>query len=301
MSNSRSWKGPLAAMLMLAAPAHADDESAGVTPGPFRAEPGGSVTLASSRIVLDGDRVSVALGVTARSGATIRLDLPRFGWLGEAEPYPDRQFPEMAVEVDGRPAAVRNTVFAGFRGQDITAALRDAGLDPFAIAETPPFVSPSPVSAMPVRRRAFEGLVASGAVTKAPEGFLAGWTASRTVRVTPGAGRHVVTFRYAARPAFALTTVADAAIRWADYCITPTEAGRLAERRGVLVFREYSVPSGLDGIRPPKQILRVAKAADTATIVCDARGTALIDPAGDAPVRSGPDGVVHILRIGRPG
>lgn len=299
MSSKRMRPGPLAALLLLAVPAWADDASTGVVPGPFRAEPAGGAALTSAQVVLDGEQVRVALTVTLRGTASIRLDLPRFAWLGEAETYPDRQFPELKVDVDGRPASPAEQVVATAKGKDITPSLRAAGIDPFAIAETPPFVE-----AAPGKQAALDALVASGAATKAPEGLLANWSASRTVRIVPGAGAHELAFRYTARPAFALSTPAAADVRWPAYCTTLDAAKRVLARhglRGAIVTRQYGIPVALDGVRPRALTLRVSKQAGAATIVCGAGGKALIDPAGEVAVKAGADGAVHVLRLVPPG
>ena len=72
--------------------------------------------------------------------ARLILALPGFEWLGAAEPYPDRHFPELTVKLEDANARVTETVKVGYRGADITGTVRAAGLDPFAIADTPPFV-----------------------------------------------------------------------------------------------------------------------------------------------------------------
>lgn len=298
MSSKATRPGLTAALLLLAMPARADDGSAGAVPGRFRAEPARRAMLTSTRIKLDGEQVRVALGVAVRANTAIRLDLPRFAWLGEAESYPDRQFPELKVDVDGRPVSTAEDFVATVKGRDITSALRAAGVDPFAIAATPPFIE-----ATPGKQTAFDALVASGAVTKAPEGFLAGWGASRIVRVAPGAGAHVLTYRYTARPALGLDTLASANVRWADYGMSPGTATRVAARhglRGSVVVKRYTVPAVLDGIPPRAVTLRVSREVGAMTIVCGAGGTALIDPAGEVAVKAGSDGAVHVLRILRP-
>ena len=288
-----------AVLLQLAAPARADDESAGVVPGPFRTMPGGGARLDAVSVTLGGDKVGIALTATFRGMAAIQLDLPSFGWLGEAETYPDRQFPELAVDVDGRPVSPATDFVAAVNGKDVTAGVRAAGIDPFAIADTPPFVQP-----LPGRQAAFDALVASGAVTKRPEGFLAGWSASRMVRVAPGAGTHTLGFRYKARPAFVLRTSGSGSIAWGDYCLSPKAAMRLLARRdlrGSVVVQRYGFPVTLDGARPRTTTLRVTGQAGATTIVCGANGMPLIDPVGEVPVMPSADGSVRLLHLARAG
>ena len=301
--SSNGARAGAAALLLLAAPASADDTSAGVPAGVFRAEPAGGVALGAVAVTLDGEQVRVALSVSARGRAAVRLDLPRFAWLGEGELYPDRHFPELTVEVDGRAAAPADSFVATVGTKDVrsdvTGAVRAAGVDPFAIAETPPFVQPAPG-----RQAAFDALVAAGAVRQAPEGMLATWSAARTVRVTPGAGAHVVAFRYKARPAFALQQAGAPDVRWADYCTTAGAAARVLARaglRGGFVAKQYVVPVALYGARPRAVTLRVSSDAGGAAIVCGSGGRALVDPAGVVPVRAGADGTIRVLRMVRPG
>ena len=94
---------PLSLALGASGPAAADDSSKGVQLPGWQAEPGGSVTVTAAAIVLDGQTATATLTLAGGRPAPVRLSLttPRFGWLGEGEPYPDRQFPELAVRLDG--------------------------------------------------------------------------------------------------------------------------------------------------------------------------------------------------------
>ena len=297
--SARTARAAAATLALLAAPAVAEDQNAGVAPKPFRAEPAGGASPTSAAVTLGDKEVRVDLTLSARAGAGVWLDLPRFGWLGEAESYPDRQFPELKIELDGRPVTPveRVSVLAG--GADITAAVRAAGADPFAIAETPPFVD-----AVPGKEAALAKLIASGAVKRMPEGLFATWTAQRSVRVTPGAGHHLLSFRYTPRPAYRLAPLNSAGVRWADYCTTPAATARVLARHrlsGPVVVSDYSVPVALDGVRPRTIMLRSSFTGTGATIVCGAGGAALTDPAGENAVRTGADGGIHILRLAPPG
>lgn len=285
-----------AALLQLCAPAWADDQSAGVAPGRFHTKPLGGATLSAIRVTLDGDKARVALTATSRGAAVFELELPAFGWMGEAETYPDRQFPELAVDMDGRYISPADDFIATFSGKDITGQLRAAGVDPFVIADTPPFVQ-----AQRDRRAGFDVLLGSGAVTTAPEGYLAGWKAKRFIRVSPGPGAHTLAFNYNARPAFALHAISSSIdIPWGSYCLTRIAAKRLLTRHGLhgpVIVKRYSFPATLNGNRPRLLTLRVTSPAGAQTVVCGADGAPLVNPLGEVPVRLGHDGAIHVLRV----
>lgn len=301
MSARASAAALAGAALLLASPAHADDQSDGVAAGTMRLDPAAAAAATSARVTLDGTAAEVSLLLVLKAAGTFHLDLPRFGWLGEAETYPDRNFPELKVIVDGRPAAPADTFAAWARGRDVTAAIRAAGLDPYAVAATPPVVG-APAGGP----AALDGLVAAGIVTYAPEGLLAEWTVARRLATPLAAGRHVVSLRYTARPAFALVTPSEraASVRWADYCLTPAAATALLARQGLagpVIMRRYVIPVSLGGIAPAMISVRVARSGGGMTLLCGAGGRAAVDPTGDVAVRAGDDGAVHVLRVARPG
>ena len=284
--------------MICATQVRANDTSAGVPAGSFRAEPAGAVTERSAAVTLDGEQVQVTLSVVSRRGSAILLRLPQFGWLGEGEPYPDRQFPELQVEVDGRAVVLKDSFAARASGHDVTATVQAAGVDPFAVAETPPFVE-----AMPDKRAAFAALVAAGAVRQAPEGTLATWSVARSVRATPGTGAHTVTMRYKARPGFALQLPGSNDVRWSDYCITSDGAAQLLARLGLrdgFLVKRYVVPVAVDGGGQRAVSLDVSQQAGAAAIVCGAKGQAVIEPTSRMAVRAGTDGAVRVLRVQRP-
>ena len=288
-------------VLSVASPAVADDESAGVMPGRLRAEAPGALSGGAVHVALSGDRVEVAASVVVRAErAGMHLDMPRFGWLGEAETYPDRQFPELAVAIDGRAATLRDRFDARFRGRDMTVLVRAAGVDPYVIADTPPFVQ-----VPDGRQAAVDALLAAGAVTRAPEGLIARWTVQRRIGLVLRRGRHRVTLRYKARPGFVLSDVPllPGTARWTDYCLTESTATvlfRRASSGGAVVLRNYAIPVGVGGVRTGSVHLTVDRRTPRSTvIVCSAAGTALIDPPAGQPVKAGPDGALHMLSIGR--
>ena len=103
---------------LAAVPVWANDESAGVAPGTLRAAPASNVAVSAVRVTLADDQIEVTTDLAVRNvQALLRFDLPRFGWLGEAEPYPDRNFPELLVTIDGRPTPLPLRFSAWSKGQ----------------------------------------------------------------------------------------------------------------------------------------------------------------------------------------
>jgi hypothetical protein len=87
--------------------ARADDTSNGVTLPALEAMPPGSATLGTATLSLGGAQSNraVTLGLTVlrtRASKALAIHIPPFGWLGEAAPYPDRQFPELHVMLTRR-------------------------------------------------------------------------------------------------------------------------------------------------------------------------------------------------------
>ncbi|WP_442681180.1 hypothetical protein ACSBM8_08445 [Sphingomonas sp. ASY06-1R] len=297
--SAKFFAAAIALVGLLAAPARADDVSAGVAPGPLMAAPAGRTSVTAVRVALAGRQIEVATALSvARGPVRLQLDLPRFGWLGEAETYPDRHFPELTIAVDGRPARTPPSFSAWKGGRDVTALVRAAGVDPFAVADTPPIVAP-----VKGKQPAFDALLAAGLVTRAPEGLLAGWEVQRHIAVPLSAGRHDVVVRYKARQALTLAQIpapGDAAM-WADFCLTPGSAAALLQhhRNGRTVAMDrYSIPVGVNGQAPLQISLRMkAPPAGALTLVCGANGRPAINAAGEHPVRAGRDHALHILYV----
>lgn len=284
-----------AVLVQIATPARADDESGGVAAGPFRTVQGGKATLDHVGITLNGEKVRIRLSATMGAKTAIRLALPAFAWSGEGETYQTRQFPELAVDVDGRSVKSADVVAVSLRGKDITRTVNAAGLDPFAITETPPFVQASPG-----RRKAFDDLVATSAVVTTPEGQVARWTASRKIQVVVGRASHTLGFNYAARPALTIDASRRGDVQWRDYCLNPGEAAGLMANHvppGPVIVRRYRFPATLDGAEPRTLKLRAIRRQAGTTIVCGATGAALVNPQGEVAVRAGSDGNVRLLRI----
>lgn len=288
--------------------ANADDTSAGVTLQGLRSDPAGSVTASATSVVLRNGNVQVTLTVTVRrgQGGAVLIEMPRFGWLGESETYPDRQFPELQILANGISAKIENR-FAAFVGSsDVTEAILKAGVKPFAIADTPPFVAPGPGG-----KPAFEMLERLGAIEKSGSDYLAKWTAQRKVRVALSPGLGTLTLNYKARPGYELR-------RWdqiskssnlAEYCASSSDLIKLFGRvaTGMFVASDYAIPVTIDDRALTSVDIAVelpSKEDQPRSVMafCGADGKAVISQATPikATARMGAKGTVRLLSIARP-
>lgn len=295
-----------AGLTLLLPQALADDASNGVMLPGMQSSPSGSVRVMAARVALHADTIVLSVTADVLPGDLGRIVIhgPRFGWLGEAEPYPERQFPELRAAVDGTPVAVTSHVSAFVGSTDISALLRDARLDPFAVAQTPPFVS-----AVAGHEVAFNQLVALGAIQPSEDGSLAQWEVARNIGVTLGrGGQHVLALTYAARPAYALIPFHQLAAKLplASYCLA---TGRLAELLGHAAtnrsfeVRQYAVPVGVDNKPVAKvqvSVMASGKPVPQPALIafCGSDGHAVIGRASDvSAAQTDSQGVIHILSI----
>lgn len=272
----------VAAFLFLLAPAAtAEDASQGVIlPGLRSATaPAAKVTVKSAHLELRGSNVEVVLNISSSVSTSLTLETPEFRWLGDAETYPDRQFPELQITIAGSPTAVESTPAAFVGKTNVTEALRDSGLDPFLITDTPPLVRLNP---------AMTGkLEALGAIRKSDGEYLANWTAQRTIQFPIPAGGTSIKMTYHGRPAFELESIQQIK-DLAKYC---TSSDALSKKLNhpkpdqVFVVSEYSIPVSIDN-HPPRS-LTIKLDEKTATASCGSRTDST--------------GVVHILSVAEPG
>jgi hypothetical protein len=269
----------------------------------LRAEPAGSVKATSATLVLKAGKVEATLTVNAQAaGNALTIQMPRFGWLGESETYPDRQFPELEILVNGAPAKMEST-FAAFVGTtDVTAAVRKAGVDPFAIADTPPFATPSGGA------QGSEALLSLGAVEKSGSDYIAKWTAQRKVRITLSGGPSKVTLIYKARPAVALRRFEQTAraISLAPFCMTPADLNAaLGHPPATRTFAvtEYAIPSSVGDVAPAEGVTLSMDASETGTkpffAFCGAGGKPVTgkNASGKTPARLDAKGIARILVV----
>jgi hypothetical protein len=288
----------------------ADDESAGVVLPGLRSDPAGSVKVSAASVVSRQNQIEVSLTVAVRRGAaaSVTIQLPRFGWPGQAEPYPDRHFPELTIRVDGAPAAVQSSFEAFVGSANVTEAVRSAGVDPFAIADTPPFVASTSGN-----RAALEALERLGAVEPSDGRYLAKWKAARKLRVPLDPGPHTVTLRYQGRPGYALRRfdqISKPAFL-ATYCMAASDLNSVGVHFGAtqfVVVSEQAIPVSIDG-RVPQSLSATAdvsgnEAGSRAVVAfCGADGKAAIGQATVArsSARTDAQGVFRVLSLGTPG
>jgi len=274
----------------------------------LRSDPAGSVTASAASLVLRAGQIQVTLTVSVQpgQGGSVTIEMPRFGWLGESEPYPARQFPELQVLDGGTPAKIEDS-FAVFVGSaDVTKAIRDAGVDPFAIADTPPFVTPGPGG-----KPALEMLEHLGAVRKAGGDYLAKWTARRKVKVALRPGPGTLTLIYKARPGYALLGFDQIAkpAYLARYCLSSYDLvsvfGRPAAA-GMFVVSDSAIPVSIDGRRLSSVAVALEPHGEdehrSLIAFCGADGKAVIGRAAPikANARTDAKGTVSLLSIRTP-
>ena len=287
--------------------ARADDTSVGVMLPGLHSEPAGSVTATAASLILRARNIEVTLAVTVQSGqgASVTIETPRFGWLGEAEPYPDRQFPELGILVGGVPATLEYHFTASVGTTDVTQEIRAAGVDPFVISDSPPFVMPGAGAAS-----AFARLESLGAVEKSDDSYLAKWTAQREIKVALGPGSSEnLALTYKARPGYALRQFDEvsAPTHLAGYCLAVPKLRQLLgypAATHTFVVWDYAIPVGIDD-RPlttvAVEIGAPSKDEQPRSLVafCGADGKGVTGQGATvkAPARTDPKGVIHILSI----
>lgn len=270
---------------------------------PPRSDPPGSLVATAAAVQLRGGEVLVALTVEAEPNRRPRLvfDGPRFGWSGPGA-HPDRHLPELRVATEAGAAELTDELVASVGTQDVTRALRQAGIDPLAVA------GPSPTIAADAAGPALRGLVRLGAIEPVGGAWRMLWQVQRRTGVPLGrrdGGR--VAIRYVARPTTALRsrTGLSAAVRLDRYCLDPAAlAARLAAVPGAfLTVREHAIPVGIDGRAPATATLTAEPDPPGPALLaaCGPDGAPVVGPAlRAAPVRPGRDGVLRLLSITAP-
>ena len=259
----------------------------------------------SAEVDLAGDAVVLRLELrTSGVSSSVNLQGPLFGWLGEAEVYPDRHFPELQAKIQGEalPASRAFTAWAG--SHDVSADVAALDLDPFVIATTPPLLDPAPdVDTAPFKR-----LLALQAVQRTDGQLWARWQARRSwhFALQPLATADVQTLQlsFTARPGLTLVPVSalPKAVDLRDYCASVAQVrsrlAALGQGGRQVVARTYAIAVGVDG-RPPASVK--ATISDPRTIFCGALGKAAFGGPAPAAVRADRAGFLRILRLDSPG
>lgn len=286
-------------LLAHATDSYADDSSAGVTLGGMLSEPQGSVTPISSSLSLLRNNVAISLDIKVSGNARAQLILrtPRFGWLGESETYPERQFPELQVTSPKGPLLVDDSFVAFMGSTDVTEAIRNAHLDPFAITETPPFVNSKTADIAAINR-----LIQLGAIEKSESNYLAKWKIQRVVKISVKSGLDTIDLEYKVRPAFVLCRLRelDKPAFLEKYCLSARDLMAMSSgfgRSQMFVATEYSIPVSVDN----KPIASVMVHTDaTRTAFCGTGRKSVIgrtDGPTDAAASTDSTGTVHVLAI----
>lgn len=285
----------------------ADDASSGVPLPGARSRPAGSVKgqAASVRLGQKTITVNLAINTSGAPNAALRWEIPPFGWVGASDPYPDRQFPELTVAIDGDPAHLVERVDAFAGDRNISGLLDAARLDAWSITETPPLVNPQAGDSS-----AWNALEALGAVQKSDGAYVANWTAGRTldVRLKPLVKQRV-RWSYTARPAYALIRAGQIAtpLRKARYCLSSEQVSQLVggDPDRLVSVVEYDIPVGIDD-KPPRSLTLRATTFDRraghgpgSIFVCafDRKPVTSKSRLEDKRVAFDLHGVLHVMKV----
>lgn len=291
--------------LCLGHAAMADDTSEGVAPRMLSAPQDSSPrsVIARSAVRMEGGEVTVSLTAqpTRPAPAQWVIQGPLYGWLGDSETYPDRHFPELRVLSAGQPVPLTESVkaVAGKGAVDVSTLLQQAGINPWLIADTPPFVPTEGISADLLAQ-----LVRAGAVGTSGTDHLAQWRAQRTLGVAVSPGQ-TLDIRYRLRPGYALMTqqaLAKANLRQ-RYCLADAPLRALGTRFGrstQFIAKRYEIAVGAQDRTPPPVRLTVQPQPGAALVAACTRGHAR--PAGvggwtDVEVVPDQRAVLHVLTL----
>jgi hypothetical protein len=282
----------------------ADDVSRGVAPPAPVAIPAGAVKVKSSSLNIKSKKITIQMSVEVgdSQGAILKLTLPRFGWMGEAEPYPDRDFPDLTFLIDGKIVAVRDQFRAFVGNQEITHILEQDKLDPFVIAATPPFLAWKDKDSHSV-----EGLKSAGAIEAEGSQYVAKWDAQRIITLKVPSGAHELSLTYKARPAYRLLAIKNLkhSEDLAGACITENDlTNALHERTPTITVREYTIPASIAGEKPELVEAHVdfsdaQQGRPDLVAFCGTSVKAVITTNGQVsgPAQPDSDGKIHVLAI----
>ena len=254
---------------------------------------------------LAGDAAVLRFKFSVLSQASaLNLQGPAFTWLGEAEPYPDRHFPELEARVQGTVLAPGKAFKAAAGPHDVTADVSALGLDPFVIAKTPPLLDPPPAA----DSVAFKRLLSRRAVELTEGQVWARWQARRLwhFELPPSPAGSALDFQrsFTARPGMALvpTNTLARSLPLASYCISAAQLRDRLTALGLttesLVARTYVIATGVDGSAPRSLTARVS---EPGTFFCGTDGRPAHGGAGSTPARADRAGVLRVLRLDKPG
>ena len=188
---------------------------------------------------------------------------------------------------------------------DITEEIRAAGLDPFAVADTPPFVTPAMG-----HTEAMQRLEKLGAVEKEKDDYIAKWTVQRKLSLPLSPGEKKLTLTYKARPAYTLLSYERLSNPdyLGRYCLAPNDIARLlgaSSPSRMLLIDEYSISVSIDRKSPGSVQVGASQSGQEGmqpvVAFCRTDGKPVAS-SGSAWGAARPDsaGMVHILSITNP-
>ena len=287
----------------------ADDSSDGVMFPKLRSGPENTLVVKESNVILKGNNVNVSLLVDSwlpNQDSTLLIDGYLFSWLGEAEPYPDRHFPELKIFVNGELAVFDDRFEAYLGAKNITDAIISANIDPWSITETPPFISNNQQQYTPE----LEELINLGAVEKLDGNYIAKWTAQRFLTLHLNSTNKKIDLSYIARPAFSLLPI-NKINHLSDYCLKKSNLnkffGHLLETKSYFVIKEYKFPMGIDSTSQKKILISVdliSNKQDKLLFIatCGSDGLPIItsDSIDKRRVKADKQGILNVLTISEP-
>jgi hypothetical protein len=258
---SKSWVVScvnLALGVTLASAGRAGEPTSTGAPLPgLESDPPESVAPRSAAVTLRGDQVTLDLAVSATANATaLLLNGPRFGWLGAAERYPERQFPELKIRLNGAVIAPQDRFEAMVGGNNVTGLLRAADMDPWAITRNPPLTTAHAHNPQVLNLLRNAGAIAkTGGAADDGNLYTAKWVARRLIAIpVASAADATLQLVYDARPGIRVPSADDRMTNSFErlYCLSEKELRRLQASwdKSPVAISEYDIATGIDGNVP---------------------------------------------------
>jgi hypothetical protein len=276
----------------------------------LESDPPESVTPRTAAVTLRGNQVTLDLAVRPTANAdALLLNGPRFGWLGAAERYPDRHFPELKIRVNGELIAPQDRFETVAGGNNVTSLVRAADMDPWAITRTPPVTAAHPQSPQVINV-----LRNAGAIAKAGDDdglYTAKWLARRLLAIPLAPSTDAtLQLEYDARPGIrSLSADSPTPSSFARlYCLPEKVLQQLVDKnKSPIAADEYQIATGVDGNPPDAVTLswsaspEAAQPQPSTAFWCGPGGKSLSKRGRAERERAAADtsGVVHVLVIGQ--
>lgn len=129
----------MTALLLTHMSSWAWDEERGVPSPKLTGNLPSALNIERVDVTLAGHHVTLRYDARIQNRALRQFTLSKyghvFGWQGVAADYPDQHYPEMSLMADGQLLRPKHKVTAFMDGEEITAALMRAGIDPLRVAK----------------------------------------------------------------------------------------------------------------------------------------------------------------------